>query len=796
MLLATTVVMHAQNDNWYFRHYGVEAGLPSDCVRDMVQCDHGYVWIASDGGVTRFDGSRFKNYRLESKGTDRDDNYAMTLCTADDNLWVATDAHLYKYNREADAFDYVVVTDRDGRDRIVNIRDIAYDRDGNLWLATMNLGIVRIKPSDDGYKIDNFGFPELHNCLFVVFVDSRNDVWALSSRGANSIYKLDKRIDNFRKIDLDLRGESPAAIHPAAIAEDDNHMLWIGTSDGWLMSFDPFSLEGRAINTAYQPNGPLTRIHSIMPMENGRLLIGSDAGLADYDVKNRTFLLYRQDETNPRGLSDQFVYPIIRDHEGGTWIGTYYGGVNYLSPTTKRFDTYHASQYHNSVSGNVISCFVERGDGKIYIGSEDNGLSLYSPNTGAFVEVPLGRHVNIETMMLDNGDLWIGTYAAGVYVLDAATGAVKRHYAEGDHLPEQYCDAMLRDSKGDLWISFGNNLTKYNRLTDQFDLIKNIGARISDITEDTQGKIWISTQGQGIYVYNTANQVWTHYLYSPLSPKLPHNHVYVIVEDGSRNIWIGTEAGLLKYDEASDNFEVVNMPIKNAKVLSIIEDQGVLWYTTPFGLVKRNIDGSNEVYRQSDGLASNQFMNDAIMKSSNGRIYVGSRSGFSSFLPFMVRINDKVPQVRITDVKLNNQLLDASDDKLSMGSEGVTRVEMLPGDNAINIEFSSLSYTNPEKNQYKYRMSDVDKDWVYAGSTNQAFYTNLVPGKYTFQVIGSNSDNVWNDEPTTLEIIVRPPWYQTWWMKLIYILAIAAFLVLLIYQLRRRDSNKHKQELR
>lgn len=777
-----------------FRHYGQEQGLPSNCVRDIAQDSRGFIWLATDGGLARFDGRDFRHYHLHCNPPVHDDNYTSAILALNDDMWVGTDAHLFRYVQEADTFEYVGITDEKGQPASIMIRNITNDRDGYIWINALGQGVIKLDQSKESPMAKFYKFPKHKNVIAWVYVDSRNDVWATSGQNVGGIYKYDKSKDDFKPFVV-VQNKVPISTFGSVLTEDEEHNLWMGQKDGSLICIDPFSGEVRRIVNRDNQLG-IHHIHTLKPIGNGMMLIGSDAGLAVYDRHSDKMRLYKQDELDIASLSDQFVYPIIQDTEGGVWIGTFYGGLNYLIPKLKSFEKYRPSRYANSVSGSVISGFAEDAKGNIYIASDDGGLSKFTPSTNTFKSYQLNGNVpeNLHALMVDGTDLWIGTYGQEVFVMDLITEKVR---SEQGKTKDGSSYAMLRDSHGRLWIASGSWLQLYCKETREYEPIRDLNALIVDIDEDKQGCLWISTQGYGIYRYNPANGDWRNFRYSTKDGSLPHNHVSCIVVDSDNRKWIGTAAGLARYDAEADCF-VLEPKLKTlGAVMGMVEDQNTLWISTDVGLAKyRPESESLEVVTMADGLASDQFLINAMLKASNGRIYTGTRNGFNAFFPYQIRPNEFKPHVYITGLEINNNEITAGDEHLPGDINHLKELKLHPDDHSLALSFASLSFVNPNKNQYEYRMDGFDKDWVKAGNQNKAYYTNLPAGTYTFRVRGSNSDNLWSDDEARLQIKVLPPWYASWWMKVIYILLIAALIFGIGYLIMQRSNQKHKSELR
>lgn len=298
-------------------------------------------------------------------------------------------------------------------------------------------------------------------------------------------------------------------------------------------------------------------IHSITQYSPTQLLIGSDQGVALYDIPTDKSILYTNDELNNRSLSNQFVYPIHRDREGGFWIGTFYGGINYMSPDTKHINRYTPSRYRNSVCGNVISCLGEDSSGTIWIGSDDGGLCNYNPSNGKFTKYPLDRtrtYDNVHAVNSSPQGIWVGTFSSGAGLLNPATGQWRQVPLEG-YGNSYSCYAILQDSKGNVWMAANDCLNRYDVNKDMFIRHRYLGSWTKCIVEDTRHRIWVGTQGKGLFIFNPAMDTWVNFHSGKDGGNLPNNQVYHISMTKEGEIYVATGNGVALYDEANDRFK-------------------------------------------------------------------------------------------------------------------------------------------------------------------------------------------------------------------------------------------------
>lgn len=782
-----------QGPDFTFAHLSTENGLPSNRVRDIVQDIDGFMWFATDGGLVRYDGKKTKVFEPSNPQNTEDDVFVLTLAPYGNGLLVGTDKGLYGYDSQKEQLDLLPLELEDGKKGFISgyILSIAIDDDRNVWVSVEKEGLYKI--SNQG-KIDmKYPFPESNNHISKIYVDDNNVTWAVSNGSEGYLYKYDRRGSQFRKFPITIDGKKQN-VGGSTIMKDDHGNYWLGTWEDGLIKFNGLSGEGKRF--CKEDKISLWHVHSITQYSPELLLVGSDSGLMLLDINSGECCLYLQDELNPESMSGRFVYPITKDAEGGIWIGTFYRGINYLSRNSSRFHNWHHSLYTNSVSGNVVSRLCEDNKGNIWIGSADGGLCQFNPNTRRFQHFPLTgvRDAdNINALFPDGKNLWVGMYSKGVGYLDTETGKWIQIPIEGNE--NQSCYAILKDTKGRIWIGATQILNLFNQEKQRFERVKDLKAWITDIEEDEYGDLWIATQGAGLFRYNPSTDNWQQYKNSGAETSLPHNHINSIkIADGNQ-VFIATPIGVTKYDYDQDCFFSLGGFPNGISANSIEKSGDDLWISSNVGLILLKADGQTRNYTVSDGLGENQFLPGSSLHSSNGKLYFGNVYGFSGVDPEAVGTKSTSPKMQFTGLTLINQPVEVGDRHLSSSLNSINKLELDNSDHTFTIFFSALAYDNPKANKYQYKLEGFDKSWHESDGENGATYSNLPPGTYRFKVKGSNSDGVWNDEGISLEIVVKPVWYMTTLMKLLYlILALGVLLLLLRYILWRIETN-HKREL-
>lgn len=791
------LILPAASTDFWFRHFSVEDGLSSNSVRAIMQDKYGFMWLGTDDGLNRYDGVSVKVYNLNPQGSN---DYISSLYETADNIWIGTENGVYIFDYETESFEPFRTLTPQGDSIKSNVNHIVEDRDGNLWLSTVGQGIFKYNMSK--HYLEHYEFKDANGLMASVLIDSENQIWAVTNWGSPTVSKLNKAENKFEPFPITYeagRYDSNSLV----MLEDSEHTLWLGTWECGLQKIDRYT--GKATTYLHPSEGKgATHIHSLMEYAPYQLLIGSDDGLLLFNTFTCEHRLFTENETSPYSLSNRFVYPIVKDREGGIWVGTYYGGVNYLSPNAGQFECFAHSRFSNSVNGTVIGRFCEDPYGHIWIASDDGGLSRFSPKDKQFTHYMPDEHRNslsyhnVHALCMDDDDLWIGTYTGGVNVLNTKTGTFRAYITRGGDLTtldgtSSY--AIFRDREKRIWVASMAGVNLYNREEDNFIRVKDLESLTIDIDQDAGGNIWFATQGKGLFKYDPDKKTWKNYTHGNAPGALTNDQVNCTLIDVSGNMWVGTMNGLCRYNAEEDLFDTIPLDIPSHNICGIVEDQHVLWLTTTKGLVRYAPGESCQVFTRSDGLQSEQFLPNAALKASDGKIYIGSVNGFNAFYPYQIKTNKVLPPVVITGLEISNKEVRIGDRKMPKALNRMAELELSHKDHVFSLLYASLSYCTPEKNQYAYKLEGFDKDWNYVGSQNKATYTNLPAGTYAFKVKATNNDGIWSNREASLRITIHPPFYWSTASKVLYFILACIVLAFFIRFLLRLTEKKHTAEI-
>jgi signal transduction histidine kinase/ligand-binding sensor domain-containing protein/DNA-binding response OmpR family regulator len=840
MLAVTTATVHAQPYNTIgnikFEQLFSE-GLSEKSVTCILQDQKGFMWFGTRNGLNRYDGVEFKIYEyVYGDSTSLSGNFINSLVEDSvGNIWVGTlDAGLNLYDRQRDIFIRHLPNTANPYALSDNwISDLFRDSQNNLWVGTEKEGLDLLKPGTNKFlhfKSDPQNPSSLsNNHVRVIFEDAKNNLWVGTyGGGLDRFDKVQNRFIHHRHDPNDEHSISSNYLY--SYLRDSEGNSWVGTREGLNLIVEGehgFSFR------RFKPNikDPTGMIHNIVlsiAEDNlGRLWIGMENGaLTIYDKKADTFSNFWPDPLDPTSIGSNSIWSVYKDKMGTMWIGARNRGLN-------KWDQYHTKFVHHilppsgdhKLANNDVMCFAEDEKGNLWIGTDGGGLNYFDRATNKYthyVHDPMDPRSlssnSVISLKLDSyGDLWIGTWEGGLNRFDKKSRTFHHYHndpANPGSVGSNYVFSIFEDSSRKLWVSaFYEGLDLYDRESDSFihyrrdaSNPKAIGHnRVFTMYEDSKKNMWIGTEGGGL-IHMQKDQydepVFTSYRYNPNDPSsLSSNLINAIYEDSRNNLWVGTWAGLNKFDYQTRTFKAFRKEngLADNVVYGIIEDgDGNLWVSTNQGISKFDpVNVKIENYNTADGLQAQEFVRGSYLKSKSGEFFFGGVNGFNSFFPKTILSNPNVPPVYITNFWVYNDLMKPgfANSPLTTNITETEEIVLPYTQNEFSFEFAALNYSQAFKNRYSYFLEGYDKDWHDAGTQRKASYAKVPPGTYTFQVKASNNDGVWNEKGAILRIIVNPPWWKTWWAYSFYAIATAALFLWYRQNLINRERLRNDLKL-
>lgn len=797
-LLGTLKAQNADpyNTSLVFSYVTINEGLSSNTVRALLQDQKGFVWMGTSRGLNRYDG-----YRVVQLNKTR--SLAVTaLVEMGDTLWVGTDNGLFLYLQRADSVRKFVQKTTDFSLESLNVSSMQADPDGNLWLSTMDSGILRLDTRTG--KMKKVPTPDDAQAWGCIYVNKKGEVWAAGNWSRVKLVRYNRQSDAFEEEHLQFdggkgsEGREPSALSSIAMTEDAEGRMWLGLWEGALVRFNPAN---RRADVVAKDPALMRHIHSVQEVEKGFLLVGSDLGLTLVDVKTGRMRQHTRSDLTTSALSDNFVYPIMVDREGGTWIGTYYGGVNYTHRVSGNFTSYTHNPHGNSVSGNVVNHFCEDAYHRIWIASDDGGLCVYDPEQDTFTPVSLGGGThNVHALCMDGDQLYVGTYTQGLDIVDVNTlQSVNIPVFQDDK--GEYFDAssyaMCSDRQKRIWVGTFDEVAIFHPDTRTFSDVKKVEVPVTDIVQDHTDCVWVATDGNGVWAYGK-NGKWKHYRDFGLGEQAAGTlvSVYSLFEDGSGMLWAGTSYGLFFYDRKADTFCKAKLVADALSIFGISAVEGKLWLSTSMGILCYSLTEHEvvQVYKGGGNIVCTDFLPDAIMRGDDGRVYLGTTNGFVFFKPQSMFRNESQPQVVFTGLDIFNRPVAVGTDILPKSLPYLDELRLSYREAMFRISFSALSYLQPSDILYSYYLEGFDDDWIDAGNQQSVTYTNLSPGTYILHVRAVTNDGVQSDD-ATLRIVITPPFYWNTPAKILYLLLIVLGVFFYVRYLLKKNEKRHVAEI-
>lgn len=787
----------AQSDiRYYFKTLDIKDGLSQNTVNAILQDRQGFMWFGTKDGLNRFDGLAFRIFKKEN--SDLGNNFITALHEdKDGNIWVGTDAGVYVYDPMLEAFTAFGLTSDTGDTIWRAVTRIESDENNDIWISVDYQGLFHYDRSR--HKLLNC----LHRDEYKNQLANVTRFWFDNKICWVSLYddNLYYTKDDFKTLlpFQDSEGKEPFKDDIINTQIIGPHNCWyIGSSNG-LTEINLTTGKVRRLLDYY--------VRDLSFKSDKELWVGTESGLYIYELdKKEVTHLTVSNENDPYALADNAIYSICRDNEGGMWIGSYFGGVNYYPRQWTYFEKFYPRDDIKNF-GRRVREFCESNDGTLWIGTEDKGLFNFNPATGHIEQFSYPSiNQNVHGLCLDGNYLWVGTFSGGLGRIDLHTKQVK-HYQKGmapNSLDANNIFSIFKTTSGSLWIGTTSGLLHYNRETDDFTRIPELAnIFVYKILEDFNGNLWLATYSNGVFRYDVNKKEWKNYVYHKNdSTSLPYDKVISIYEDSRKRLWFMTQgAGFCQYNARNDNFFHYDMSkgFPSNIIYRMVEDnRGNLWLTTNNGLVCFNPDTDEKrVYTTANGLLSNQFNYQSGYKDKKGHIYLGSINGFITFDPSTFIENTFNPPVVITDFFLFNKRVPVSGENSPLKKSIVfsDEIELESGQNSFSLHAAALGYQAPEMNQLVYKLEGFDKEWYSVGRNSVINYSNLPYGTYTFRLRGSNSDGKWNETERVLKIHIRPPFYLSGWAYFVYLLLSILSVIGLVYYFRQRNEQKHQQAM-
>ena len=790
-------------------------GLPQGPVDGVLQDSQGFVWIATEDGLVRYDGGELHRYAYSRNNPQGlPGNFVREIVEdAHHDLWIAIkDAGVARWNRATDTFTRFRHDPHDPNSLASDAtRTLAFDSQGRLWIGSNDAGIDVLDPASghiehrrhDPANADSLSDDQ----IFTLTRDRSGALWIGTGQGVDRWQPERGGFLHVRHRDDDPHSLSGRLV--SKIVEDSKGDFWVGTFDGGL---DRMDSSGRVLGIfrhATDRPGSLAsdEVRAILPDRAGHLWIGTSDGL-DL-MSGGSFAHYRHDPRDPDSLRDSLVLSLYQDRAGLVWIGTDAGGVNRWNPQSLELGGHRPDW----LADKPVTAFADAPDGRIWVGSMGAGLTLFDDRSGEATNIDgiVGRRDalgdrRVMALRLDRHDtLWIGTMAQGLKKLtpDHRLQSIPVKAGDPRSLSAEGVMTIFESRDGRIWLGIhdggANVLDPASGAIRQLPYAAHApgsisAASVTAFAEDLQGNMWIGTDGGGLDLARPDGTVIKVFRHDDSDPQsLPANTIYALDADADGRIWVATDsAGIARVvgeSSAPDSIRFEDLSreqgLSTDTIYGVLSDaRGHLWLSGNAGLMR--IDPRTKTvktFHREQGLQGEDFNYNAYHRLRDGRFCFGGPGGFNIFDPLRQTEGSSAPRVALTRLEV-----------LGRPVQGATpywlldRISLDYRASIVSLDFDALDFVSPKRNRLSYRVAGLSDRWIDLGAQHRVTLTNLDAGDHLLEVRAANADSVWSDAPLKLTIHRDAAPWRTWWAYALYALVI---LGLIGFRVRA-----HRQKLR
>jgi diguanylate cyclase (GGDEF)-like protein len=747
--------------------------LPHDRVSAIYQDRRGRIWVGTQNGLAQFhpESNDFTRYAPASGPT----NHRIIKFIVDDGhdgMWIATWGGLQHFDPQRALFRQYVHKEGDAASLANNdVNAVVLDRSGGLWLGTWPAGMDYLAPGAAGfvhYRIDSEGAPD------------------------------------------------PKLNIPRALLIDNDGVLWIGTEDGivkWRI--------GSAWDQRSRIDSPSSRIHYFFIDREQAVWAGTQSnGLLRWDKGSTQPAHYLHRANDPYSLQADHVRAVMQDRGGMLWVATFTDGISLVNLNSRGFRRFIPHEPEAGQPNNALLTLAGAPNGRMWVAG-NTGFSLFDPASGEVLKSWHGepkRPGGLSSSSVyslyqqPGGPLWVGT-SAGLNRLDPAADKFK--VIQFGSTASNYINAIAPGGGDVLWLGTANSVIRYHSASGASDAFlhkaDDANSRSVDgttcIVQDRKGRVWMGAEwnGGGLDMYDPGSGRFTHFVNAARADSLASDNVSTVYEDPRGRLWVGSARGVQEIVTGPDggvHFHAVGPDdsVGRVKILAIEADSaGALWLSTAGALLRLDpASGAVSRFGADDGTTEG-FTIGSSYAGPDGTLYFGGVKGMTGVRPEIVHTGSIAPQVAITDISVFNRSLKDGHAGPGVRLEGaVTAPQQLTlsvQESVFSLEFAALHFVDPAQNRYAYRLAGFDRDWVETDAAHRnATYTNLDPGSYQFEVKAANEHGVWSERITRTGITILPPFWQTWWFRVLS-MSTSVLLLASAYSLRVRRLKRSAQHL-
>ena len=755
----------------------VKDGLSQNYITCTTQDFDGFIWIGTRNGLYKYDGYHFEQVNLTNKGVN-DNHINSFFRDSDHNLWIGTKQGPVLYNYvtgdiESKFLEYSALNK--------NITTFFQIDHKTIWMGTNQGHLLCYNTSN--HEIKSYNHPDFVNISNIALINTNTLLVGFKSGGLLSFSIISE------KFSVPNGYENLMETGTNALVAVNSETVLTATPKGvYLYKIGQFPVKLYNLKSKTSTNA-LNAVISFLNKDNQKLWLGTDGhGILEYDILSRKF-----ENIHFEALSPSFsVTSMFKDRDNSIWIGTTNQGLKIVDPFKSQFKHWTFEKGNKTgLSSNSVLGLTETNQGKIAMAMDGGGIDLFDPYMASFEHFYKNteeKKVNNTVIQDKNNRIWQGTYNHGFYVsrFSGPNNLVPVTISSPNEITNISVKSFLRDNNDNIWIgTVGGGIFLYQHETGETIKFKEKNPLIKHastycIYQTSDSRIWFACYS-GLYVYDPLNDSLKEFF----SHNGSHfNQLTSIVELDGETIWLGTKKGLYSinwYSKKTSLFTVEQGLPSNVVNSLLVDSNKFLWLATDKGLSRLN-PATKEFrnFGREDGIHGLEFNENARLKGSDGTLYFGNTNGVYFFHPNQIKTNPIPPEIVLTDFKINSEDVTTTNDNVENNRpiNQVEEINLNHRQNFFTLHFTALNFTNPDKNQYKYKLMGFDQDWIFANNERKANYTNIPPGEYIFKVEASNNDGIWSIAPKTLKIIVHPPWWLTWWARILFVIITLGSLIL------------------
>lgn len=803
------------------KKFGIEQGISSNYVVSAAQDKRGFLWFATESGLNRFDGIKFKIYKRDKQrstisGNELNKVYADKY---EDVVWIATQREgLNRFDCRTERFTEFKHDPKNAKSIITNdITDIVNAENGNLWLSTYHRGV-------EYYDKANNSFQHFNRSTIRGMVSE--NVWCINpyrkdfllighvNAGLSVLNLKTKAIVNYRSKPADAL--SIPGNEVLSVFTDKAGNIWVGTNKGLAL----FNFTTGKFTRISAVSGGLTlqdKVYALRQLEDGRILVGTET-IGVFALR------YKPDEgdlslesISMEGRDEDFASPsvraILQDSFRNIWICTYGEGVKLITSRPELFHrwSYSPLQSRKDVLSNPVAWGITTDvNGGIWVGTDGGGINVFNNEKRERLisksQGLIADNAVLSAIRDSRDNLWFGTFRGGVSIIGPRNSQTMSFGANG-------IDADIRcfyeDGDQNMWIGSSNGLYRYNlerKDVKQFTTANSTlpGNLVRALAKDEHGRLWVGFFGQGLAIFD--KQMKRMKVFDTYSG-FPSNTINHIFRDRNGTMWVATGEGLVRFG-TNLKYRIYNerSGLANGHVRAIVQDkQGYIWFSSLAG-ISRLIPGTNKVFNYDHhyGVPMGDFKSGSVTSDSKGNLYFGSENGLCYFNPALIPSLIQLPSVTVTGFRVYTEKSKVLGDFTDIPVKSKIRLNY--NQNTFNVSFNTLDYSLNRLIEYSYKLKGLNDSWYHVNEENSVTFRNIPPGNYQLQIRAKVKNQEWDSKVTSVQILISPPFWLSWWAKAIYafIVIIIGFIIVRFYKrelelenslLLEKINNRQEQEL-